>query len=156
MRWYYGRAFGPARIDERELMKDRAAFTLESAFRALRPFVLNGRRLNYEDPVDTAGIEPRRLRQMWEARLIDVSLDAPSPRPAEKATAKRVSAKAAQPPTSAPKDNPAPVAPPQAQRQSARLVYAQFGKYDVVASGGEVVAKGLTKPEAEEVVRRYG
>ena len=137
-------------------MKDRA-FTLESAFKALRPFVLNGRRLNYEDPVDTAGIEPRRLRQMWEARLIDVSLDAPAPRAPEKAPAKRVAAKAATPATSGPQAAVAPVAAPESTGpQKARLVYAQFGKYDVVTAAGEVVGKGLNKVEADELVRRYG
>lgn len=47
-------------------------YTPESKFKAGRPFTMNGETYNFDDPVDVTGIEPRRLRLMFEARLLEV------------------------------------------------------------------------------------
>lgn len=138
-------------------MQDRTPFAIESAFKANRPFILNGRRLNYDDAVDKSGIEPRRLRQMWEARLIDVMTEPAQAAPVQKPPVRRVASKtvlSAQP-------TPEPAAPAVEQTSAqpeakAKVVYAQFGKFDVVSAAGEVIAKGLTKDEAQRRVQQIG
>ena len=140
-------------------MHDRTPFSLESAFKANRPFVLNGVRLNYDDPVDKVGIEPRRLRQMWESRLIEVTIGqvpAKQPeKPAPKAPVRRVVAKAEAAATPAPEAAEAAPEPTEEQGK-ARLVYAQFGKFDVLNAAGDVVAKGLSKDEAQRRLQEIG
>ena len=134
-------------------MKDRTPFSLESAFKANRPFLLNGVRLTYEDPVDKTGIEPRRLRQMWEHRLIEVSAASPAPKPPEKPPAKRVAAKAERPAPSPQKPAEEPPAP---TGGTAHVVYAQFGKWDVVDASGAVLLKGVSKDEAQSRLQQIG
>lgn len=47
-------------------------YSAESKFKAGKPFTMNGVSYNYDDPVDVSGIEPRRLRLMFDARLLEV------------------------------------------------------------------------------------
>lgn len=58
----------------------RAPFSPGAEFTCLRPFVMSGVSYSMGDTLDKAGIEHRRLRQMFEARMIEVApADAPAP-----------------------------------------------------------------------------
>lgn len=47
-------------------------YTLESKFKAGRPFIMDGENYNFDDPVDVTGIEARRIKLMFEANLLHV------------------------------------------------------------------------------------
>lgn len=131
---------------------------------ALRPFTMNGRDYNYDEPVDMTGIEPRRVRLMWENRMID---HAPPPEaPAQKPAKASLAAKKA--PAKEPASEPAPAAveapvaaveapaAPAAPASGLRMVSKGFGRWDVVDSTGNVVEAGINKADAERRVTGIG
>lgn len=124
---------------------------------ALRPFTMNGRDYGYDEPVDMTGIEPRRVREMWNARLIE---HAPPPESAPQKPAKAPQAAkkapAVETPTApAPAAVEAPVAPVE-PADGLRMVSKGFGKWDVVDAAGKVIAAGITKADAERRVTGIG
>ena len=127
-------------------------------YKARRPFTMDGRDYNYEEPVDLKNVEPRRVRLMWEAKLIDhapapeasVPVPVPAPEPVKApVTARKRAAKEA-PPTV---EEAAP-APPVASESPAglRMVHKGFGKWDVVDILDAVIASDLAKPDAQKLV----
>lgn len=115
---------------------DTRYYTPVSKFKAGRPFVMNGEQYNYDDPVDTTGIEPRRIRLMFEARLLEVD---------ERPEGERK--KAPLPPT--------PVGP-------YRIKNGGFGRWYVANSSGENVEGPFTaedggdaKKQAELALAKY-
>ena len=117
-------------------------FNPESKFKALRPFTMNGREYGYDEPVDVAGIEVRRVRQMFDARLIDTDTGAPSPpqraaqRPAPQAKAE-----------ASPEEHSLPA--------TASVRHKGFGRYEVVDAAGNVLATAASKEQAEEELKKH-
>jgi hypothetical protein len=130
-------------------------------YKALRPFTMNGRDYNYDEPVDMTGIEPRRVRLMWENRMIE---HAPPPESAPQKpakaplAAKKAPAKEPTPePAPAPMEAPvAPVEAPAAPAAGLRMVSKGFGRWDIVDATGTVVESGITKADAERRVTGIG
>jgi hypothetical protein len=132
-------------------------------YKARRPFTMDGRDYNYEEPVDMSGVDPRRLRLMWEAKLID---HAPAPTVAvvapvapQKPVKASVAAKKSEAKETPVEVAPAPVAPPQAAPdtdQPLRMISKGFGRWDVVDAAGTVIQTGMTKADAERRVNGIG
>lgn len=121
----------------------------------IRPFVMEGVEYRHDQPVDTTGVEVRRLRQMYDARMIDpvkheqVAALLQS-KPAPKAQSKP--AKPAQAP--APASAPSPVAAAPAVAAPAapgglRAEHKGFGRWFVLDAAGAEVAGPMTREAAE-------
>lgn len=54
---------------------NREPFNPEAQFACVKPFVMSGVAYQLGEIVDTGTIEARRLRQMYEARMIEVAKD---------------------------------------------------------------------------------
>lgn len=126
-------------------------------YKALRPFTMNGRDYTYDEPVDMTGVEPRRVRLMWENRMIE---HAPPPEAAPQKPAKAPVAAKKAPAVETPKaPAPAAVEAPAAPVEPAeglRMVSKGFGRWDVVDATGNVVEAGITKADAERRVTGIG
>ena len=107
----------------------------------MRPFTMNGKEYGYDEPVDVSGIEVRRVRQMFEARLIDAD-DSAAPKQKPQAPAPRVEAV------------PEPAPAPQAS-QKASLRHKGFGKYEVVDAASNVIAGPLSREQAEVELKKH-
>lgn len=97
---------------------NREPFNPESDFACVKPFVMAGVSYQPGQIVETGTVEPRRLRQMYEARMIDAVA-----REKTAALLKR------QPVAQA----PAPATPPAAGR---RAEHRGFGRWFVVEADG--------------------
>lgn len=132
----------------------RPAFDPGKNFKARRPFVLSGVSLNYDDPVAKEGIEDRRLKLMYEARLIDFDDrprdEAKAPAPA-KAVEKKKPGKA---PTAAPAPKASPAPTQGAPQGKAVKKYMGFGKWSVIDEAGNVLAKDITKDQIDAEVAK--
>lgn len=95
------------------------SYNASSKFKASKPFTMDGKDYTFDDPVDVTGIEPRRVRLMFDARLIDVD---------ERPDAKR---KAAPKPAPAPKSEAA---------RSYRIKNGGFGRWYIADASGENVS----------------
>jgi hypothetical protein len=115
------------------MLHERKPFSINSKFVAIRPFVMNGVSYTYDELVDVSGIEPRRIRQMYEAFYINIADDDVVP-----------VAKAA---VESRPEKTKPAKPVAEGKPSIR--YKGFGKYEVVAATGETVAGPMAKDEAE-------
>lgn len=73
---------------------NRLPYSPGATFRCVRSFVMSGTAYSMGDVVDTSGIEDRRLRQMYDARMIE---PLPEGTPAPKKPAAPVATKAPQP-----------------------------------------------------------
>ncbi|CAB4122578.1 hypothetical protein UFOVP36_65 [uncultured Caudovirales phage] len=109
----------------------RKPYEPTARFKANRPFTMNAVDYNYEDAVDVRGIDDRRLRQMYDHRMIEVDDREPGSIPQPTARAKK------------------PTAAPSSDAPKAKLKYKGFTKYDVVSASGEVLAAGLSKEDAQ-------
>lgn len=116
----------------------RPSFAPDNKFACVKPFVMNGVAYALGDLVDTKNIEVRRLRQMYDTRMIDVATaDAkpvPQPKPAQ--VKKPAQAKA--------KDKP-----PASAGKGLRAEHRGFGRYFVLDAEGAEVAGPITKDEAD-------
>lgn len=110
----------------------REPFTPDAQFACVKPFVMSGTAYAAGQLVDTGGIEVRRLRQMYESRMIN-----PVARQQQAALLKP-----------APKREPEPVVAPGARRAD----HKGFGRWYVIDADGKEIAGPLTKEEAEAQV----
>lgn len=116
----------------------RPSFAPDNKFMCVKPFVMNGTAYALGDLVDTKNIEVRRLRQMYDTRMIDVASDdaKPAPKPP----------KQAQPKKAAPaKENKAPVD----AGKGLRAEHRGFGRYFVLDAEGNEVAGPMAKEAAD-------
>lgn len=123
-------------------MTQRRPFSLDSSFKAGRPFVMNGVTYNFDDPVIVRGIEPRRLRQMYDARMIEVTDDTEGAKPAVAVKVK---------PAAAPPREETPIAD---EARGPMLRHKGFGRFEVVDAAGKVLAGPLPKEQAERELAR--
>jgi hypothetical protein len=117
----------------------RPSFAPDNKFSCVKPFVMNGVAYGLGDLVDTKNIEVRRLRQMYDTRMIDVaSADAkPAPQPPKQAQPKKAApAKAKE-------------KPPVDAGKGLRAEHRGFGRYFVLDADGKEVAGPITKDEAD-------
>jgi hypothetical protein len=129
-------------------MYERLPFQIESKFKVVKPFTMNGIPYWYDEPVDITGIEPRRVRQMWDARMIEVMPAADKPVQATEKPAKATKTEAAPTPASAEK-------PVVEASQEPRLEHRGFGKYEIVDAAGNVLAGPLPKEQAERELLKH-
>jgi sarcosine oxidase gamma subunit len=111
---------------------NRQPFSTHQTFVVTKPFVMDGQHYVRGDLVPTDGIEPRRLRQMWDNRMIDAASAAPE----TPAQALQERAKPAAAPVARQKQESAPQItqePPAARR----VEHRGFGRYFVVDEGGK-------------------
>jgi len=134
-------------------------------FVAARVVTINGQNLNPGDPVDKEGLGERRLRQMYESRIITPVapevIAEPTPKKASKKKPAAEPVEAALEPEAtdtAPEDesatSEAPV-PAVGEPVSASGLYSEhrgFGRYFVLNADGVEVAGPLTKAEAKTMV----
>lgn len=128
---------------------NRLPFSPSYEFRATRAFVMQGIEYTMGMPIDKAGIETRRLRQMYDSRMIDPIMDeAPAAQAPAKAPAKKAEKKAE-------KAEPAKVeAPaPEANKSAKRIDYRGFGRYFVVDAEGNDISGPHSKDEAQTLVK---
>lgn len=119
------------------------AFSPHYNFFCVKPFVMGGKTYERGDPVDTAGIETRRLRQMYEARMVDGVAPAVQPK--------------GQPGPVMPASEPkAATASPQAQSEGLAVVHKGFGRYYVVDAAGKEIAGPVQKEEADRLAAAAG
>lgn len=111
----------------------REPFVADAQFACTRPFVMAGVAYKSGDVVDTATVEARRLRQMYEARMID-----PMPRklPALLKAAPERSAERALAPSG-----------------KTGIEHRGFGRWYVVGLDGRDVQGPLTREEAEAFLK---
>jgi hypothetical protein len=114
-------------------------FSPNYRFVCVKPFVMSGRAYERGDEVDTSEIETRRLRQMYEARMVDGV--APEQEPLAAST-KAPKAVAVEPPTG----------PQEAASGGLSMVHKGFSRYYVVDGSGNEVAGPVTKEEATRLV----
>jgi hypothetical protein len=117
-------------------------FNPESKFKALRPFTMNGHQYGYDEPVDVTGIEVRRVRQMFDARLIDTDTGSATP-----------PQKAAEPPKQ--QAQAKPVAAAEEAPAAASVRHKGFGRYEVVDAAGNTLATAASKEQAEEELKKH-
>lgn len=96
----------------------REPFSPQAQFRCVKPFVMAGVAYSLGDVVDTAAIETRRLRQMYEARMIDAAA-------AQDAPTAQVASRAAEGP-----------GPSRATPGAARAEHRGFGRWFVIGADG--------------------
>jgi len=128
---------------------NRLPFSPSYEFRATRAFVMQGIEYTLGMPIDKAGIETRRLRQMYDSRMIEAILDeapvAPAPKkaPAQKAEAKAQKAEA-------PKVDATPT---EASKSALSVDYRGFGRYFVIDAEGKEISGPHSKDEAHKLVK---
>lgn len=130
-------------------------FDPNGEFKAKRPFTLAGVNLNYDDPVDKSAIEPRRLKQMFEARMIIADDRSPAERKAAttpKAPAKPAGAKKPEKgATPSPAAGSAPAGTQASGEPKAKIENRGFGKgFDIVDQAGTVLKAGIKSKAAAE------
>lgn len=128
---------------------NRLPFSSAYRYKAVKPFVMKGISFKLGDEVDTSDIEVRRLRQMYEARMIDPIMD-------ETGMAGQVVNAPAQPESKAVKATPKVEKPSKVEKEAPatggnRLEHRGFGRYFLVDANDEVVAGPMTKDEAQKL-----
>jgi hypothetical protein len=118
----------------------RKPFHPSGPFIALRSFVMGGREYEAGDDVPTSDIESRRIRQMWEMRMIETT-DQRAPRPAQRPVTARADAQTA---------GAGPETPARGSGR-ARAEHRGFGRHFVVAPDGTETGP-MTRDEAEAAV----
>jgi len=111
-------------------------FSPNYRFVCVKPFVMSGRAYERGDEVDTSEIETRRLRQMYEARMVDGKA------PAEQPLAKPAATIAAPEPEAA-------TASPQPASGGFSVVHKGFSRYYVLDEAGNQIHGPVSKAEAE-------
>ena len=134
--------------------KHRLAFDPASEFMARRQFVLAGVSLNYDDPIDKSGIEERRLKNMFDARLIEIDPRTPAERAKafERAAKARSAAEAPTPAPDAEASQAGSVGPAVAGKARVEPEPSGFGYYRIMDGAGNILKgkiKGKTKAAAE-------
>lgn len=129
-------------LQKRKLMDryNRQPFSANGAYRCIKPFVMSGVMFQLGDKVPTNGIEVRRLRQMYDTRMIDLDQEAADRTPVRKEKAEP--AKRAKEPTVQ-----EPVAAPASGDLKAE--HRGFGRWYVTNAAGDEIAGPMTKAEAE-------
>lgn len=112
---------------------NREPFNPQAQFTCVKPFVMAGVAYSLGEVVDTASIEQRRLRQMYEARMIDAVAFQAAP-PAQ------VVSRTAQGPVES-----------RATPGAARTEHRGFGRWYVIDAKG-VESGPMTKEAAEALV----
>lgn len=128
---------------------NRLPFSPSYEFRATRAFVMQGIEYTLGTPIDKAGIETRRLRQMYDSRMIEAILDeAPTAPAPAKAPAKKAEPKAQ-------KAEPAKVEQqaPEATKSALSVDYRGFGRYFVIDADGKEISGPHSKDEAHKLVK---
>jgi ribosomal protein L12E/L44/L45/RPP1/RPP2 len=128
---------------------NRLPFSPSYEFRATRAFVMQGIEYTIGMPIDKAGIETRRLRQMYDSRMIEAILDAAPAAPAPaKAPAKKAEAKAQK--AEAPKVEATPT---EANKSALSVDYRGFGRYFVIDAEGKEISGPHSKDEAHKLAK---
>jgi hypothetical protein len=108
-------------------------YTSESKFKAGRPFIMNGEDYNFDDPVDVTGIEPRRIKLMFEANLLEVD--------------------------ERPQEQRKKAPPPPVEGEKHRLKNGGFGRWYIANSAGDNIEGPFTgedaKKQAELALAKY-
>lgn len=118
----------------------RPSFSPNNAFQCVKPFVMNGVAYKLGDLVETKNIEVRRLRQMYDTRIIDVATDSAKPVPKEKPKAAKP-IKDAQP--------EAQSNPPALSGNGLRAEHRGFGRYFILDAQGTEVEGPMSKEAAD-------
>lgn len=126
---------------------NRLPFSPSYEFRATRAFVMQGVEYLMGTPIDKAGIEVRRLRQMYDSRMIEPVLDA-EPAQAPKAPAKKAVARPEKADAAKVEQPPA-----EATTSALRIDYRGFGRYFVIDAEGKEVSGPHSKDEAQKLVK---
>lgn len=131
----------------------RPAFTPDASFRCVKPFVMSGRAYRLGDDVATSDIETRRLRQMYDSRMIEIATSADTAGKAKASAPKKEPvAKAAKKETSPTiVEAPQETTPALVVGTGPRAEHRGFGRYVVVAADGSESGQ-MTKAEAERLV----
>lgn len=113
----------------------RQPFAQQGPFVALRPFLMSGRAYKPGDAVPVDNVEPRRVRQMWDMRVIENGTPNPA---ASKAAAAHT-------------EKPKAVAPaPAPEKPRLRVEHRGFGRHYVVADDGAETGP-LSKEAADKL-----
>ena len=100
-------------------------------------------------PINKADIEVRRLRQMYDSRMIEPIMDAEPAAPAPvKAQAKKAEKQAQK--AEAPKVEQTA---PEANQSAKRIDYRGFGRYFVLDAEGNEISGPHSKDEAQKLVK---
>ena len=138
--------------------KHRRAYDPGAEFMARRQFVIAGVSLNYDDPIDKTGIEERRLKNMFEARLIEIDPRTPAER-AKAADRAAKARKAAEAPTPAPAPEGSPegsVGPGTTAKARVEPEPSGFGYYRIMDGAGNILkAKIKGKAKAASELQNY-
>lgn len=133
-------------------------------FVAARVVTINGQNLIPGDPVDKEGLGERRLRQMYESRIITPVAPAVIPEtnkkaPKKKLAAQPVAADSEPEATDTPAEDettaseaPAPAVAEPVAASGLHSEHRGFGRYFVLNADGVEVAGPLTKAEAKTMV----
>lgn len=128
---------------------NRLPFSPSYQFRATRAFVMQGIEYTMGTPIDKAGIEVRRLRQMYDSRMIEAILDeAPAAPAPTKAPAKKAEPKAVKAETPKVEINPT-----EATNSALRVDYRGFGRYFVIDAEGKEISGPHSKDEAHKLAK---
>lgn len=128
---------------------NRLPFSPAYQFRATRAFVMQGVEYTMGMPMDKAGIETRRLRQMYDSRMIEPILDEePVAQAPMKASAKKAEPKAVKAETPKVESNPA-----EATNSALRVDYRGFGRYFVIDAEGKEISGPHSKDEAHKLAK---
>jgi hypothetical protein len=128
---------------------NRLPFSPAYQFRATRAFVMQGIEYTMGTPIDKAGIETRRLRQMYDSRMIEAILDeAPVAQAPAKAPAKKAEPKAVKAETPKVESKPA-----EATNSALRVDYRGFGRYFVIDAEGKEISGPHSKDEAHKLAK---
>lgn len=128
---------------------NRQPFSVHAAFVVTKPFVMDGEQYVRGDAVPTDGIEPRRLRQMWDNRMIDAAPAMPQAAPA--GAAKRVQERSNE--SSVPVASTQPETAPEAAQGGFKVEHRGFGRYWVLDAAGGEVAGPMSREEATSMAR---
>lgn len=113
---------------------------------ATRAFVMQGIEYKFGDKLDTSAIEVRRLRQMYEQRMIDPILDAEPPKKAATPPKKPEGKQPPQEPAKAPQKAEAPVLD--------GFKNMGFGKWYRVDAEGNKLEGPFTKEQVEAMKKK--
>lgn len=127
------------------MRENRLPFDPNGPFVCVKPFLMSGVPYAPGATVPMQGVEPRRVRQMWQARMVNVAsasqIGLMSRQPAHVKPEPRAAAPAAQKPAPAAQEQPAPAS-------GLRATHKGFGRWFVVDAEGKIVAGPMTQVEA--------
>lgn len=143
-------------------------YATDSKFKAAKPFIMNGVEYNYDDPVDLSGVDARRVKLMFDTRLIDVDDRDAAPAPKRAAKASKPAAKqeqaaapaepVAQAEPGAQSDEASEIKQPSGDPADYKLKNGGFGRWYITDAEGTNIAgpfkDGDAKAKAQEALAK--